>query len=101
MNYQGTLAAIIASVLLSFTLIFFNPLLVFFSDPGRLGELPLRFVLQQFLVAAGLALALALPSRKLGRRYALALCVLCLAVFFYSYVGQINFGLFRGDRFSD
>ncbi len=68
MNYQGTLAAIIASVLLSFTLIFFNPLLVFFSDPGRLGELPLRFVLQQFLVAAGLALALALPSRKLGRR---------------------------------
>lgn len=95
------LTAIVAALLISFSLILFNPMLVYFSDPGRLGILPSRFVIQQLLVATCVALGLALPVFKLGRRYALALVFGGLVVFFYSYVIQIGFGLFRGNRFSN
>jgi len=95
------LAAVTSSLLISFSLILFNPILVYFSDPGRLGVLPSRFVIQQVLLATCGALALALPSFKLGRRYALGLTFSALVVFLYSYVIQIRFGLFRGNRFTN
>jgi YidC/Oxa1 family membrane protein insertase len=90
-----------ASALLSFSLLLFNPLLVYFSDPARLGDLPLRFLVQQLSLAAALALGLSLACIRFGRRCSLAVAFACLIVVVYSYLVQIDFGVFRGDRFSN
>ena len=97
---SDSLTPMVAGALLGFSLLFFNPLLVFFSDPNRLGDLPLRFVYQQLGLAVGLSLVLGLLALRLGRRYAITICFLCLVAFAYSYVVQIHFGLFRGNRFT-
>jgi len=92
---------IIAAALLSFCLFFFNPLFIYFTDPERLGDLPLAYVVQLSLIATAVATGLALPYRKLGRRYSLGVCFFSTTVYLHSYVAQINFGLFRGNKFGN
>jgi hypothetical protein len=94
-------APLMASLLLSFALVFFNPLFVYFSDPARLGDLPLHFVIQQFAIASGLTFALGTTAVVLGQGFSFAVCFAAIVVFFYSYVLQISFGVFRGDGFSN
>lgn len=96
-----TFLTIISSALLSFCLFCFSPLYIFFSDPNRLGELHQAYVVQLFLIAIVATVGLSLPSLKLGKNYTLGLCFVCTVVFLYSYIVQINFGLFRGNKFGN
>ena len=95
------LLTIVSSSLLSFSLLCFNPLFIYFSDPDRLGDLPTTFVWKCLGLSALATILLSLPSRWAGRRYALGLSFVCIVAFVYSYVAQIDFGLFRGNRFGD
>ncbi|RKX37612.1 MAG: hypothetical protein DRP64_16910 [Verrucomicrobia bacterium] len=96
-----TFLTLIAAALLSFCLCFFNPLFIYFSDPGRIGTIPLSYVAQLIGISLAATAMLTLPMRKLDDRYTVVVCFLALAAFLYSYVVQVNFGLFRGNEFGD
>lgn len=98
---KNNILTILASLLLASCLFFFNPLFIYYSDPTRFGDLPFGAVLQMVVVVAAVTVGLVWPRARLGSNYTLALCFACTAVILYSYVVQINFGLFRGNRFLD
>lgn len=91
----------IPALFLSFVCFFINPLFVYFSSPDRLGELDLDWLTLCFWLSVFVTAILTKLSRGLPYFFGVLLNCLALIVLTYSYIVHVDYGLFRGDSFSD
>ena len=93
--------AIAPAALLALQLLLFNPLNVYVTAPARLGVLGPDEITVWYSTSLCAFLVLWVTVVFLGRWYLSLLVWLALVVFFYGYLIDVDFGVFRGDRFGD
>ena len=86
---------------LSLMIFLINPLLVYFSSPDRLGALDLHWVTYCFWTAILVVVLIHFLSKRFVNIVRLCVNFLAILVFTYSYIITIDYGLFRGDSFSN
>ena len=92
---------IVVSIFLAFSLILIYPLQIALSSPDRLGYITWEFLATLLFFSTIGAICLITPKIFLGRNYFNFVLSIAVVIFLYGGLIQIDYGLFRGNRFGD